>query len=47
MGDTFRVAVRKFTPFEVAIRQQWDDFRAASGTTLRLEAVPLDLNPLS
>ena len=47
MGDTFRVAVRKFTPFEVAIRQQWDDFRAESGTTLALEAVPLDLNPLA
>lgn len=47
MGDTFRIAVRRFDPFAVSIRQQWDDFRVASGTTLDLEAVQLDLNPLT
>lgn len=44
--DTFRIAVRKFGPFETAIAQQWRQFCAATGCPLRLEAVPLDLPEL-
>lgn len=43
---TFRIAVRKFGPFESAIAQQWESFAAATGCALTLEAVPLDLHPL-
>lgn len=45
-ADTFRLAVRKFGPFETAIARQWASFRAATGCPLQLEAVPLDLHPL-
>jgi multiple sugar transport system substrate-binding protein len=44
--SAFRVAVRAFTPFESAIRKQWDAFESQARTGLRLEAVPLDLHPL-
>jgi len=44
--DTFRIAVRKFGPFESAIAKQWASFCAATGCALRLEAEPLDLHPL-
>jgi multiple sugar transport system substrate-binding protein len=44
--DTFRIAVRKFGPFESAIQKQWASFCAATGCTLRIEAEPLDLHPL-
>jgi multiple sugar transport system substrate-binding protein len=43
---TFRVAVRKFGPFESAIRKQWDAFAASEGAGLTLELEPLDLHPL-
>jgi multiple sugar transport system substrate-binding protein len=46
MRSTFRIAVRKFGPFESAIQKQWDSFCRATGCTLRLEAEPLDLHPL-
>lgn len=46
MSDTFRVAVRRFGPFESAIVKQWESFCAVSGCTLTLDAVALDLNPL-
>ncbi len=42
----FRVAVRKFPPFESAIVKQWQSFAAASGSDLEIEAVAFDLNPL-
>lgn len=45
-NDVLRIAVRKFGPFESAIQKQYADFQAATGCPLRLEAVPLDLNPL-
>lgn len=45
-SSVFRIAVRKFSPFETAIGKQWDAFCAATGCRLRLEAVPLDLHPL-
>lgn len=43
---TFRIAIRRFGPFESAIQHQWADFQAASGCPLRLEWEALDLNPL-
>ncbi|MGI9254518.1 MAG: extracellular solute-binding protein, partial [Thermomicrobiales bacterium] len=46
MSDTFRVAIRRFGPFEEAIKQQWKSYVRESGTTLRLEYESLDLNPL-
>ena len=42
----FRVAVRRFPPFESAIVKQWQSFAAASGSGLEIEAVAFDLNPL-
>jgi multiple sugar transport system substrate-binding protein len=42
----FRIAVRKFGPFESAIAKQWDAFDSRHHTGLRLEAVPFDLHPL-
>lgn len=42
----FRIAVRKFDPFERALRQQWQAFETKAQTGLRLEAVALDLEPL-
>lgn len=43
---TFRIAVRKFGPFESAIAKQWATFAATTGCELRLETEPLDLHPL-
>lgn len=45
-SQLFRLAVRKFGPFEAAIAEQWASFCARRGCTLTLEAVPLDLHPL-
>lgn len=42
----FRVAIRKFGPFESAIQKIWRNSQATTGTALTLEAVALDLNPL-
>lgn len=44
--NTFRVAIRRFAPFEAAIEKQWASFQAATGCPLRLEWESLDLNPL-
>lgn len=44
--DTFRIAVRRFGPFESAIRKQWDAFEKTERSGLQLEAVALDLHPL-
>jgi multiple sugar transport system substrate-binding protein len=44
--ETFRIAVRKFGPFEKSIVRQWESFCARSGCRLRLETVALDLHPL-
>jgi multiple sugar transport system substrate-binding protein len=46
MKERFRIAVRKFPPFESAIARQWQAFVASGGSDLEIEAVPLDLNPL-
>jgi multiple sugar transport system substrate-binding protein len=42
----FRIAVRKFDPFESALAKQWESFEQHHQTGLELEAVPLDLHPL-
>ena len=42
----FRIAVRKYPPFEAAIRAQWDAFEATARTGLALDLVALDLHPL-
>ncbi|MEM6561243.1 MAG: sugar ABC transporter substrate-binding protein, partial [Planctomycetota bacterium] len=44
--ETFRIAVRKFEPFERTIADLWASFCAETGCTLTLDAVPLDLHPL-
>jgi len=44
--DTFRVAIRKFEPFEQHIKQAWSAFSQKSGCSLKLDAVSLDLHPL-
>ena len=43
---SFRIAVRKYPPFESAIESQWNAFEAQSRTGLELEIVALDLEPL-
>ena len=42
---TLSIAIRKFGPFEQAIRQQFDDFRDATGVDCKLELTALDLDP--
>ena len=42
----FRIAVRKFPPFEEAIRRQWELFEQQAGTGLVLDLVALDLDDL-
>ncbi len=44
--DVFRIAIRRFDPFESAIRKQWASFQQATGCPLALEYESLDLNPL-
>ncbi len=44
--DKFRIAVRRFPPFESAIAQQWEAFERVAQTGLELDAVPMDLHPL-
>jgi multiple sugar transport system substrate-binding protein len=42
----FRIAVRKYPPFEQAIRAQWQSFESEARTGLQLDLVALDLHPL-
>jgi len=44
--DTFKIAVRKFAPFEVAMQQFWDKYCEFSGCALKLEMVVMDLHEL-
>jgi multiple sugar transport system substrate-binding protein len=46
-SGAFRVAVRKFGPFESALAKQWASFEAAARTGLQFDAVPMDLHPLT
>lgn len=45
-ASSFRIAVRKFGPFETAIEKIWQDFQATTGCPLHLETEVLDVNPL-
>jgi multiple sugar transport system substrate-binding protein len=45
-NNSFRIAVRKYGPFESAIAKQWASFDAEARTGLTLEAVAMDLHPL-
>lgn len=45
-SQLFRIAVRKYSPFEQAIRAQWQDFESKAHTGLTLDLVPLDLQAL-
>ena len=44
--DTFKIAVRKFGPFETAMQKFWDQFCVVSGCDLKLEMVIMDLHEL-
>ncbi|MDP9381181.1 MAG: sugar ABC transporter substrate-binding protein, partial [Chloroflexota bacterium] len=44
--ESFRIAVRKFGPFESAIARIWQSYQQTNAVTLTLEADALDLNPL-
>jgi multiple sugar transport system substrate-binding protein len=44
---SFRVAVRKFDPFESAIRKQWDVFEAIAQTGFTLQAEAFDVHALT
>jgi multiple sugar transport system substrate-binding protein len=44
---SFRVAVRKFEPFESAIRKQWQSFEAGAQTGLTLQAEAFELHELT
>ncbi len=46
MSNKFKIAVRKFEPFEVATEKIWKSFCEETGCTMELEAVPMDLKPL-
>ena len=45
-SQRFRIAVRKYPPFEQAIQAQWQAFEAEARTGLTLDLVALDLHPL-
>src|SRR5882757_7976360 len=44
--DVFRIAVRRFEPFEIAIRTQWEKFVHDTALELELETVAFDLPDL-
>jgi multiple sugar transport system substrate-binding protein len=44
--QTFRIAVRKYSPFEHAIRARWQAFSSETQTKLQLDLVALDLTDL-
>ena len=46
MSQPFRIAVRKFGPFESATEKIWNSFCAETGCKVPVEIVPMDLHPL-
>lgn len=45
-NDVFKIAVRKFGPFESAMQKVWDRYCAYTGCAQKAELVPLDLHEL-
>lgn len=45
-NSLFRVAVRKYPPFEAAIRAQWEAFEAELQSNLTLDLIPFELSAL-
>ncbi|WP_316814993.1 extracellular solute-binding protein [Pedobacter nyackensis] len=45
-NEVFRIAVRKFGPFESAMQKVWDQYCLSSGCGLTVELVPMDLHEL-
>jgi multiple sugar transport system substrate-binding protein len=45
-GQTIRIAVRKFGPFETALQKLWNSYCLETGCTLKAEMVPMDLDDL-
>jgi len=45
-NEVFRIAVRKFGPFESAMQKVWDQYCLFSGCGLKAELVPMDLHEL-
>lgn len=46
INETFRIAVRKFDPFESAVQKVWDQYCLSTGCSLKAEMVPMDLHEL-
>ncbi|UKT65437.1 extracellular solute-binding protein [Pedobacter mucosus] len=44
--ETFKIAVRKFAPFESAMQKCWDKYCEFSGCNLKMEMVVMDLHEL-
>src|ERR1700761_1866322 len=44
--QTFRIAIRKFEPFQTALSKQWNAFTQAHPSGLHLEVVPFDMHAL-
>lgn len=44
--ETIRIAVRKFGPFETALKKLWDSYCRQTGCTLTAEMIPMDLDDL-
>ena len=45
-AQRFRIAVRKYEPFERAVRAQWESFARETGSALELDLVAFDLHAL-
>ena len=46
MPDKLRIAIRKFEPFEKAMKQAWDAYCESSGCDLAVELIAMDLHDL-
>src|SRR5690349_10023357 len=46
MKKPFRIAVRKFGPFESAVKKIWNNFCVKTGCDAPVEFVAMDLHPL-
>ncbi len=45
-NQTFRIAIRRFAPFERALARMWARFAERTGCALEPDLVPMDLHPL-